>query len=412
MDSPSCATGFGSVSRNILVPLHETGNFDITILGINYWGDPHEFPFFKIWPVGMNAEKDPYGRKMVQDRVLDSEFDILFMIQDSFILEFVKEFIPKLKYNKKFKSIIYFPIDGVPKKSWIEAMEVADYPVTYTQFAFNECIKAYPPIKDKLRIIPHGSNTKDFYPVDYSEMLEFRTKYFGPLADRFIVTNVNRNQQRKDIARCLLAFKEFKKRIGNDKAILYLHMAVHDQGWKLDEVVEACGLEINRDVIFPVNFGPNKGFPIEILNLIYNASDVVVSSSLGEGWGLSTTESLSTETPVLFPDNTASSEIIGKDRGLLIKSGHTVGHFVVLPNDNEVVRPIISIEDMVDKLELLYNDEVLRHRLAENGKKWVDENLVWDKHIVPKWKEIIDEAVRSLEEDGEGVGNYSGALEV
>jgi len=39
-DSPTCATGFATVSRNIFEGLYRTGRFDIDILGINYWGDP------------------------------------------------------------------------------------------------------------------------------------------------------------------------------------------------------------------------------------------------------------------------------------------------------------------------------------------------------------------------------------
>ena len=410
-DGPPVATGFGTVSRNILLPLHDTGKYDITVLGINYWGEPHTFPF-PIWPVGMNSDKDPYGRKLVQERIESSEFDILFMIQDSFILDFVKDFIPKLKYNKEFKSIIYFPIDGTPKQDWVEAMAVADYPVTYTKFGFDECVKAFPPIKENLRIIPHGVNIKDFYPVDYRELLAFRVKYFGALSVRFIVTNVNRNQQRKDIPKTILAFKEFKKRIGEDKAVLYLHMAANDQGWKLEEVVNACGLEINRDVVFPMNFGPNRGFPTEVLNLIYNISDVVISSTTGEGWGLAQTEAMAARVTIISPDNTACKDIVGKDRGLLVKSGHDLDHFMILPMDNEILRPVISIDDMASKLELLYKDEVLRHRLAENGMNWVCNNLVWDKDITPKWEELVDEAVKALKENAGDSLCYSGAVEV
>lgn len=410
-DAPPVATGFGTVSRNILVPLHNTGKYDITVLGINYWGEPHEFPF-PIWPVGMNKEKDPYGRQLVQERIESSDFDILFMIQDSFILDFAKDFLPKLRYNKKFKSIIYFPIDGVPKQHWVEAMAEADYPVTYTDFGFKECVNAFPPIKEKLRIIPHGVNINDFYPADYKDVLEFRTKYFGPLADRFIVTNVNRNQQRKDIPRTILAFKEFKERIGReDGAVLYLHMAVNDQGWKLDEVVNACGLEINKDVVFPVNFGPNRGFPIEILNMIYNCSDVVISSTTGEGWGLAQVEAMATNTPVVSPDNTACSEIVGGGKGMLVNSGHDLEHFTVLPHDNEVLRPIISIDDMASKLEMLYNDEVLRHTVAEKGMNWARNSLVWEDNIVPTWESLVDEAAEALDSQ-EDEFCYGGAMEV
>src|SRR3989304_5590540 len=88
LDTPTCATGFATVSRNILLNLHQTGKFNISVLGINYWGDPHNFPF-SIWPVGVNNDHDPYGRKKVITMIEEAEFDILFCLQDSFILTFL-----------------------------------------------------------------------------------------------------------------------------------------------------------------------------------------------------------------------------------------------------------------------------------------------------------------------------------
>jgi len=87
-DSPTCATGFATVSRNIFEGLYRTGRFDIEILGINYWGDPHNFPY-RIWPTGTNNQKDPYGRQKVLNMIPLMDFDILFFLQDSFILNFV-----------------------------------------------------------------------------------------------------------------------------------------------------------------------------------------------------------------------------------------------------------------------------------------------------------------------------------
>jgi glycosyltransferase involved in cell wall biosynthesis len=409
-DAPSVSTGFATVSRNILMPLHNSGKYDITVLGVNHYGEPHSFPF-PIWPVFNNPERDPYGRELVKQQIAQMDFDILFMIQDSFILDFVKEYIPALRLSHKpFKNIIYFPIDGIPKPSWIEAMAVADCPVSYTKFAFDECARAFPSIKDKLQIIPHGINPNDFYPIPYREMLSFRRSFFGPLSDKFIFTNVNRNQQRKDIPRFLMAFKKLHEKYPDTLA--YCHMAIRDQGWNLDEVCKAIGLEINKDIVFPHNFGPNKGFPVQILNKIYNASDVVVTSTLGEGFGLGQLEAMAAKVPIISPRNTACTEIVGEDRGLLVDSGHDLEHFTVLPHDNEVVRPIISVQDMVDKMEILYKDEVIRMRLAENGYKWVTDNLLWEKHVVPMWEHIFTKAVESLKNEKTDEKCLSGALEV
>ena len=395
-DSPSCATGFGTVSRNILVPLHQSGRFDITVLGINYWGIPHDFPF-PIWPVGIGPGSDPYGRERIQQQIANSEFDILFMIQDSFILEFAKDFIPKLKnMGKKFASVVYFPIDGVPKKEWVEAMSAFDFPVTYTRWGKSECVSLVPEIEDRLQVMPHGVNVSDYYPVPTHEMVKFRSTYFGPFYDHFIWCNVNRNQQRKDIPKAMLAFKKFKEMV--PKTVLYLHMSPIDQGWDLPKVAESMGLVVGRDIVFPHNFGPNQGFPRHILNLIYNASDCVLSTTLGEGWGLSTVEAMATKTPILFPSNTSLHEIIGDDRGVFIESGADLEHYMVLPNDNEVVRPTVSVADMIQKMLFIYENEYIRDKVAHNAYEWVTNTLIWDKHIVPGWVEILDRAYTHVSE--------------
>ncbi len=72
----------------------------------------------------------------------------------------------------------------------------------------------------------------------------------------------------------------------------------------------------------------------------------------------------------------------------------------------------MSVDGMASKLELLYKDEDLRHRIAENGMNWVHNNLVWDKNIVPKWEALMDEAVKSLDEGDEDENRFRGAMEV
>ena len=206
--------------------------------------------------------------------------------------------------------------------------------------------------------------------------------------------NLNRNQQRKDIPRTLLAFKEFKRRRPN--SVLYLHMATKDQGWDLAEVCKGMGLQLNEDVLMPgANFGPNAGFPIQVVNQIFNASDVVISTTVGEGWGLSTVEAMACRTPLIFPRNTALTEIIGanEERGYLVASGETPNDFTVLPNDNEILRPLASATEMADKLIMVHDNRDDASAKADAAYSWVTSNLIWESHIVPMWDDLIMKAV-------------------
>jgi len=395
-DTPSCATGFGTVSRNIFEGLARSGKYQIDILGINYWGNPHPFPY-RIWPTGTNAEHDPYGRKKICSMIPKMEYDLLFFLQDTFILDFLPELIPYLhQMGRKFKSICYFPIDGVPKEKWIKNVSVIDYPVAYCEFGKNEALKAFPEAPD-FRVIPHGVNTLEYHPLPKDEVVEFRKQYFGPQSEKFIFTNLNRNQQRKDIPRTISAFVEVKKQVPD--ALLYLHMAKKDQGWDLPEVCRGYGLSIREDVIFPENFGPNQGYPREIVNMIYNISDCVVSTAIGEGFGLSWIEAMAAKTPIIMPNNTALTEFVTEDRGYLVKSGSNPSLFTVLPHDNEVVRPLVDVDDMVKTMLHVYNNRDEAKQKAENAYRWVTTKMDWQRSIVPQWVNIFDEAHEALQKE-------------
>lgn len=393
-DSPTCATGFGTVSRNIFEALYKTGRYSIDVLGINYWGDPHGYPY-RIWPTGTNGERDPYGRKKVCSMIPRMEYDILFFLQDTFILEFLPELIPHLKENHDaFKSICYFPVDGIPKEQWIKNVNVVDYLVAYSEFGKRQAREVCPSFKGDIDIISHGANVTDYFPMKKEEVMEFRRKYFGRHYNKFIITNLNRNQQRKDIPRTIHAFSEFRKHVPD--SILYLHMAQKDQGWNLPEVCRSYGLSTVEDVVFPENFGPNQGYPIQIVNMIYNASDVVVSTTLGEGFGLSWVEAMAAKTPVIMPNNTAMTEYITEDKGYLVNSGTKPSLFTVIPNDNEVIRPLVDTDDLVNKLLYVYNNRDDAKKKATTANAWVVNEMAWQGKIGKKWVDLFDKAYVDL----------------
>jgi glycosyltransferase involved in cell wall biosynthesis len=405
-DSPSVATGFGKVSSNILPRLWETGDYEIMCFGVNYWGIPHNYPF-QIYPMLPNPQNDPYGRDKVMNVIPNLDFDVGFFLQDSFIMTFLPELIKKTAANgKKFRTLSYFPIDGVPWKEWIEAMSSTDMSVTYTEWGKKECIKAFPGIESKLQVVPHGISLKEFRPHPPERRAQLRQMLFGPHADKFIVINVNRNQQRKDLPSSLMAFREFKKECPN--SVMYFHCAEQDVGWNMPRVATHLGLKPGEEVLFPKEFNVNIGFPVEWVNDLYNCADACISSAVGEGWGLSITESFATKTPFIGPDNTSLSEIGAEGRAFLCRSGDTPNMWQVYTMDNDVIRPKININDMVKYLKRLYDDKNsggrLKHQVTEKAFKWTIENLQWERHIVPRF----DAMFRALHEDLQRPGSMQG----
>ena len=159
-DSPTTATGFATVARNLLNVLYKTGKYDFTIVGINHSGAPYDhskFPY-DIYPAAnalTNDERyrDVYGRQLLIDMARTGHFDLVFMIQDTFIVQTFIDALIKVReglpLEKKFAMIHYFPIDGTPKPSWVKSVVAKmDVPVAYTNYAKNECLKIMDTLKD------------------------------------------------------------------------------------------------------------------------------------------------------------------------------------------------------------------------------------------------------------------------
>ena len=194
-----------------------------------------------------------------------------------------------------------------------------------------------------------------------------------------------------------MAFKEFRKQVPD--SVLYLHCAMKDQGWDLPEVCKQLGLDIHKDVIFPQNFGPNQGYPREVVNALYNASDVIVSTTLGEGFGLSWIEAMAAKVPVIMPRNTAMTEFITEDRGYLVDSGTNPSLYTVLPHDNEVTRPLVDVEDMVKQMVHVYNNRDEAKQKAENAYQWVVKEMDWQGAIANQWVKKFDSVVETINDE-------------
>jgi glycosyltransferase involved in cell wall biosynthesis len=156
--------------------------------------------------------------------------------------------------------------------------------------------------KTMLAYIPHGINTKKFYPIpkDSEDLLNFRNRILGEGASEvnFIVLYNSRNIRRKMTSDTILAFSTFIKSIPEESrkhCRLILHTTpVDDNGTDLPRVVEDVTPEISDLVIFSTG-----RVETNYLNLLYNISDVTINLASNEGFGLGTCESLATGTPII-----------------------------------------------------------------------------------------------------------------
>lgn len=397
-----CTTGFATVMSNIMQQLYATGKYEVDVVGINYDGDPKSPDFEQRFPgnvypavsaIRMQGNYgDVFGRQRFLDLLGSGNYDVVFILQDTFIVQEMTSAIQETyqQVEKKFKTIYYFPFDATPKKEWVEKVVTQfDFPVAYTEYAKALCVEVVPGLENKLEIIYHGSDEKSFFPIEDKEAVAtFKDKYWAGKAEgRFVITNVNRNQTRKDIIRSLMILAELKKR--GKTPLLYLHMQHDDQGGNILVMADHFGLKLGDDYIMPhpQAFSAHIGLPIEILNLIYNASDCLLTTTLGEGWGLSITEAMSTKLPVVAPDQTSMHEILADNRGYLVKAGANPSMWIMKEGDNERLRPLMDVEDAADKIELIMKGKLPDTNAAlEWVKKYSWENVGKD------WKRIFERA--------------------
>ena len=420
-----CATGFAQVLGNIARELHASGKYNIDVLAINYSGDPKDndkWPgnVYPAMPGGlMNAGSygDVYGRQRLLDLMGSGKYDVVFMLQDTFVIEPIMEEIKKtqdaLAKNamKTFKTVWYYPVDAQLKKQWVDTVAGADFPVVYTEYGKAETLKHIPELEDRLRVIYHGNNPSNFFPIqDKQDVANFRKQYFnGKADDRFLIVNINRNQPRKDIARSLMILKELWDR--GRRPLLYLHMQYEDSGGNIFTIANQLGLGKEYEFFLPSPkiFNANQGMPIEDVNRIYNAADLVLSTTLGEGWGLSMTEAMATKTPVVAPDNTSFSEMGAMNRVKLIPSGADPSMWIVKEQDNERIRPLMDVKAAADAIEAIMDGKEKPN--VEAAFQWVS-NLNWS-NICKQWIAVVDEAAMAaarenyeLEQKRSGGGQF------
>ena len=375
-------SGFGRVSESILTRIEK--DYDLHVMGINYFGQPHEFSFNLFPAATKGGRTDPYGFKYIEELFNSVKPDIVVAFNDVWIIRYYWDILKKYKEEKDFKFIAYFPIDG---GGWfpqvVEWMNDIDLAITYTEFAKEVLQKCG--YEGRVETLEHGVDTNTFFPLD---KLECR-KIIGKMNDDdFIVFNGNRNQPRKRIDLTIMAFAKFA--VGKPDAKLYLHMGLKDCGW---DIVPLFNNEMRKNGLDPqdrlylsgLEMTPEKNtITPQVLNIIYNSCDVGINTSEGEGWGLVPFEHAACGVPQVVPNYSASAELFHEAGELadIIFMGKDVNY--------GIDRAYVSIDSIVDKLNKLYFDKKYHKEKSQKCFEMVQSPAYkWD-NIAKKMKSYLE----------------------
>jgi len=383
-DSSLAGTGFGVVSKYILTALYNTGLYDIHHLAINFHGDfadTSQVPW-QQQPSRLLDPKDPHGIKMFQRTLAKTFYDLVWVCNDLYVTHEVADVIDKIKQHYIVNNhrppifIYYYPVDCKVPLHATGFLKAVDIPVCYTNHGKEETLKTCPELTERLRQIPHGVETDVFKPCSIQEINAVKNNILKVQSDKTVVINVNRNSARKQLQYSMLAFYEFRKYVPN--SIMYIHTAAMDQGGDLLKTIAELGLNFQDDIILPTNYSPSNPAPVKTMNYLYNMGDIFLTTHLGEGFGLTIIEAMAAGVPVVAPDNTCMSQLLGEEgeRGYIYPCNDMI--YI----DDSGFRKKGLIPDIVDMMMMAYNDGPKENNpTVANALRWAKQH---DWNIITK----------------------------
>lgn len=350
-------TGFATVTHALLK--HLWHDWEIVVSGVNYDGREHDLPYH-IMPAHQGG--DMWGMNRFQD--LCAEFDPAAVVINNDWWN-VAQFVRLAPAGVPI--IGYMPVDGghldPAAMAEINRLHTA---VWYTHFGHRAARDAG--FTGRHQIIPHGIDAETFRPMDRDEAR--RALRLDVPRGSFIVGNVNRNQPRKRLDLTIQIFAAWVQQHGITNARLLLHCAEKDTGWDLRRVAACYG--VADRLILTGAEGIRDLQDVHRLRCIYNGLDVQMTTTLGEGWGLTTMEGMACGIPQIVPESSALAE--WATPAVKIPCSRTLIH----PEIN-TTGGLVDEAPFVAALQALYQSKTLRGRLAAEGLAHVRaESYRWE----------------------------------
>jgi glycosyltransferase involved in cell wall biosynthesis len=142
--------------------------------------------------------------------------------------------------------------------------------------------------------------------------------------------------------------------------------------------------------MFPPRHIENHDATESQLRSIYNASDLFLTTNLGEGWGLTITEAMACKLPIVAPLHTSIIEISNNGERI-----YPITEFVpICLQADGIKRDMSFIDNVVEVMEeavkdILIDSEVKKLKV-ENSYNYAKTKLDWN-YINPKFVGYIKE---------------------
>lgn len=384
-DHPLSPSGVGTQTKYMIESLLKTGRYQVVSLGgavkhkeykpqkTDVWGDD-----WLIHPV------DGYGNQEIVRGMLQAHKpDILWFMTDPRFYGWLWDIEDEIRANVPM--VYYHVWDNYPYPNFNKGSYSSNDMVVTISKVTDDIVRTVSP-DVKVEYVPHSVNMDVFKKLPEDSIEEYRKKVFAHDTDKKVLFFWNsRNARRKQTGSLIWWFKEFLDEVGHDKARLLMHTDPKDpHGPDLEANIAELGL-VDGQIMFSTSKIP----PIEMAAL-YNLADCTICISDAEGFGLSATESLACETPLIVTMTGGLQE--------QVTDGEKWFGFGIEPASKAVIgsqevpyiyEDRISKEDFITALKKMYElKQEDRELLGKAGRQHLTNNYNPDK-LMQRWDDIF-----------------------
>ena len=377
------STGFARLTHAATLELHEQGH-EVVVIGINYAGDPHDYPF-RVYPAKrFNRREDGFGVERYHQLVRQENPDIVVVIQDHWNMEPYQKATPK-----EVPLVGVFCIDGmnVPGKI-LNGLRLA---IFNTKFGLTEAVEGG--YSGPSEVIPYG--VTDMYTPGPRQAARQECGFPSDVMNKFIVGTVARNHPRKRLDLTIRYFAKWIAERNIEDAYLFIHaLGSGDQGWDLAQLGSFYGISSNvtdnpRLLLMPQT-DMAHGIEEQELRNVYRALDVYINTAQGEGWGLPIMEAMACRIPCIVPNWSALGEWAAS-AALMVPCTS----FAHTPGGINVMGGIPDEDEFINALNRLYLDRGMYRELGMAGYDLVsDDKYKWN-NIAKRYCDALTKAVKA-----------------
>jgi glycosyltransferase involved in cell wall biosynthesis len=310
-------TGYAKVSYNLLKQLATLSPM-VKVFHYGFQRSPVRAPNpMRPLPPGvtqydasLNEEpkQEGFGFRQLKDYIETVSPDVVMIYNDPLvILRFMQAMELKPGEEKSYKLWVY--LDQVYKDcnpTILRPIEqLADATYVFTEGWKEHLQTKYLNKESAIRVLEHGVDTRVFHRLNEGDRLAIRKSLNIP-SNAIVYLNMNRNSTRKRLDLSIMAFVRLLARNPDTPLYLMFVTAVrpeHSAHYGLPAIfmheLEKAGLEPIKysGRLLVVDSAPPKLFDDNQINLFYNATDIGLNTSNGEGFGLCQLEHLATGAP-------------------------------------------------------------------------------------------------------------------